>query len=90
MAMKVALDRLIPEPTPWPTQHIPIASSLLLRIADYQQAERVAAGTVASANAHLAVLREQIADYELALRQIDTITAPVSNVDVDTAEAEAA
>ena len=88
LAMKVALDRLIPEPSPWPTQREPIASALMVRANDRGQAERAAAGAVASATGQIAILHERIADLQLALRQIDVITAPPVDADVDAADAD--
>jgi hypothetical protein len=82
-SMQVALAKLNPEPSPWPSRSAPIATALWVRVADYQQAERSAVCAVASANGQIAALSEKIADYDLALRQIDAITAPAQPVDED-------
>lgn len=75
-AMQVALAKLVPDPSPWSSRYAPTASALRVRIDDHMRSEHSAAGAVSRARGHVEALRHRIADFTLALEQINLITAP--------------
>lgn len=92
--MAAEIDKLTPERSVFLARYTsPIASALQVRVHDFQRTAASAEGPVAIAKSQISALREQVADYELALRQIDMIINPPQDADAaadDEVQAEAA
>lgn len=71
-----------------PARYATIAFALQGRVNDHQRTAASADGPVAAAKGQIAALLERIADLTLAIQQIDTITAPPVDADVDIADAD--